>query len=122
MKTIVLDLDEILHLIHVRHDTELRRLAASLDKYRSNGFRIILSSSVSSIKSHRNPNEKTIASFEARLASHSLNFDEINLGKPHAHPESLTIDDKAITRDEFLTLPYEEIVELLKQEAEEEKQ
>jgi capsule biosynthesis phosphatase len=87
-----------------------------LKEYRAEGFYIILSTS-------RNMNThsgnmglliaKTAKLLLAWLDRHEIPYDELHVGKPWPGRGGFYVDDKAIRPDEFLRLPYEEILRLV---------
>lgn len=58
-------------------------------------------------------NSTTLPVIVAWLEKHDIPYDEIHVGKPWGGDQGFYVDDKAIRPDEFKTLSYDQISDLL---------
>lgn len=91
-------------------------VVAMLRQYKSEGFHILLHSSRNMNSYEGNIGQiiaKTGKQMMAWLDRHAIPYDEVHLGKPWAGKGGFYVDDKAIRPDEFLSLSYAEILQLV---------
>lgn len=119
MKQIVIDLDNTI----TKHDDSPYsdkppniEVIEMLRTYRKNGFSIVISTA-RNMRTYAGNEGKIIANtvpiIIAWLAKHDVPYDEIRVGKPWCGTDGFYVDDKAIRPDEFTSLSYEQIVELI---------
>ncbi|OCL18688.1 capsular biosynthesis protein [Gilliamella sp. wkB171] len=87
-----------------------------LIKYKEMGFTIVLNSSrnVNTFDGNLGKiNKFTLPIMIDWLQKNNIPFDEIYIGKPWCGFEGFYVDDKAIRPSEFISLSYEEILQLL---------
>ncbi len=93
-----------------------RGVVESLHRYRDRGFEIVLHTS-RNMRTYRSNTGKINANMLpvlfTWLEKHEIPYDEVWTGKPWCGEEGFYVDDKAIRPDEFATLSYDEIVELI---------
>ncbi|MBB5192461.1 capsule biosynthesis phosphatase [Silvimonas terrae] len=85
-------------------------------EYREAGFYIILYSARNMRTYDGNVgliNANTAKTLMQWLDKHQIPYDEIHLGKPWPGEGGFYVDDKAIRPNEFLSLTYDEIMELV---------
>lgn len=120
MKRIVIDLDGTLTIDTAGSEYQDKladlEVVETLRAYKREGFEIIIytarnmrrfSSNVGKI------NSVTLPVIIAWLEKHNVPYDEIHVGKPWCGLQGFYVDDKAIRPDEFKTLNYEQISDLL---------
>jgi capsule biosynthesis phosphatase len=122
MKKLIVDLDGTLTLgntsdyINVLPNTEL---IGNLQKYKDNGFTIVISTA-RNMRTHKGNvgkiNIHTLPIIIEWLDKHAVPYDEIIVGKPWCGNEGFYIDDKSIRPSEFTSMSYEEIMQLLEKE------
>lgn len=87
-----------------------------LRRYKGEGFYIILSTS-RNMKTHNGNvgliTARTAKSLMQWLDKHEIPYDELHVGKPWPGQGGFYVDDKAIRPDEFVTLSYEEILDIV---------
>lgn len=92
-----------------------------LREYHAQGFTIIIATA-RNMRSYENSigiiNAKTLPIVIAWLTKHDVPYDEIHVGKPWCGFDGFYVDDKAIRPSEFRDLTYEQIRNLLRDEAE----
>lgn len=59
-------------------------------------------------------NAHTLPVISAWLAQHEVPYDEILVGKPWCGPQGFYVDDRAVRPDEFVSMPPEQIQDMLK--------
>ncbi len=119
MKRLVMDLDDTLTIaggsdyanVKPRQD-----VISQLRDYQAKGFQITILTArnmrtfegdVNKIKAH------TLPIILEWLAKHDVPYDEVVVGKPWCGNEGFYVDDKAIRPDEFVSLGYDEICDLV---------
>lgn len=125
MQRLVFDLDGTLTHDEEGGDYLERRpnlaMIAKLREYREQGFTIIVATS-RNMRTHGNSvgiiNAKTLPTVIEWLNRHDIPFDEIHVAKPWCGFEGFYVDDKAIRPSEFRDLTYDQIRDLLREEAE----
>jgi len=119
MKQIVIDLDNTI----TKHDDSTysekppnTEVIEMLRTYRNSGFSIVISTA-RNMRTYDGNEGKIIAHtvpvIIAWLAKHDVPYDEIRVGKPWCGTEGFYVDDKAIRPQEFVSLSYEQIIELI---------
>lgn len=97
--------------VYPRHD-----VVARLREYRRDGFYIILYSS-RNMRTYQGNLGRIIANTTRVLTEwldrHEIPYDEIHLGKPWPGRQGFYVDDRAIRPDEFLSMSFTEITEML---------
>ena len=119
MKRIVIDLDGTLtdaqtsDYENVQPNGEVLR---TLREYRKGGFEIVIYTA-RNMRTHAGNigriNALTLPIIHEWLKRHDVPYDEIWVGKPWCGSEGFYVDDKAIRPDEFCSMSYEQIRELL---------
>ncbi len=101
MQIVVLDLEDVRASLR-RDGPAFRDTIAS---YRRDGFSIVLSAG------HDGPNLATskVQDWAAEIGSLASICDSVVFGKPSTGLEAWTLDDKAITPEEFLAHSYDQI-------------
>ena len=92
-----------------------REVLSKLMEYREKGFYIIVQTA-RSMRTH----EGNIGRIQAKTAKvvfqwldrYEIPYDEVHFGKPWSAKGGFYVDDKAIRPDEFVNLPYEEILRM----------
>ena len=119
MKRLVIDLDGTLTIGDSSNYAEVglnHEVATQLRRYKKEGFEIVLhtarnmrthNSSVGKITAH------TVPVIMDWLKKHDVPYDEIWVGKPWCGREGFYVDDKSIRPDEFASMNYDQICELL---------
>jgi capsule biosynthesis phosphatase len=120
-KNIVIDLDDTLTSAGSENDEYENLLpnSAVVEKlifYKSEGFNI----SIYTARNMRSFNNSvgmiaayTLPKIIQWLNKHKIPYDEIYIGKPWCGFDGFYVDDKAIRPDEFVTLNYDQIKELI---------
>lgn len=105
MRTIVLDLEDV-RVALLRDGPAFRDTVAA---YRRAGFSIVLSAG------RDNPHlaAAQVRDWAAEIGALASLCDAVVFGKPSAGAEGWTLDDKAITPEEFLVHSYDEIRQML---------
>lgn len=119
MKRLVIDIDGTL-ANHSSSDYTSAGLnhevATQLRRYQTYGFEIVLYTS-RNMQTHQSNlgkiTARTVPVLVDWLNKHSIPYDEIWVGKPWCGHEGFYVDDKAVRPDEFTSMSYEEICELL---------
>lgn len=119
MKQIVIDLDNTLT---INDDSPYpdkppnTAVINMLRKYHDDGFSIVISTA-RNMRTYAGNEGKIIANTVPViidwLAKHNVPYDEIRVGKPWCGTEGFYVDDKSIRPQEFTSLSYEQIVELI---------
>jgi len=123
-KCIVMDIDGTLCPVKKPEETyedivPFPEIVSKLKLYKKAGFYIILYTARNMQTYEGNIGKITAntAKFTMEwLAKHKIEFDEIHFGKPWQGKGGFYVDDKTIRPKEFLTLEYEEIMELISNE------
>lgn len=87
-----------------------------LVKYKEMGFTIVLNSSrnVNTFSGNIGKiNKHTLPMLVEWLKKNNIPYDEIYMGKPWCGFDGFYVDDKAVRPSEFISLSYEEILQLL---------
>lgn len=120
MKRLVMDVDMTLTKgkgnIGYEDATINQEVVNQLIKYKEMGFTIVLNSSrnVNTFDGNLGKiNKFTLPIMIDWLQKNNIPFDEIYMGKPWCGFEGFYVDDKAIRPSEFISLSYEEILQLL---------
>lgn len=105
MRKIIFELEDFRRLLEEHGATMLEKIAA----YRSEGFEIVMSMPA------RLPTSIGGTANESLEELRSLGevYDTIIFGAPDLRSQKVHLDDKAVTPDEFLSLQYEDIRELV---------
>ncbi|WNY81448.1 capsular biosynthesis protein [Cronobacter dublinensis] len=94
-------------------------LVLKLKDYKKQGFIIVLNTS-RNMNSYNNNvgliNKNTLPVILKWLEDNDIPYDEIYVGKPWCGHEGFYVDDKAIRPSEFISMTYDEIVDLLRKE------
>ncbi len=123
MKKIIIDLDgtitskETSDYDGVVPNTDV---VETLRKYRADGFDIVIHTSRNMRTYEGNVgkiNVHTLPKIIGWLEKHSVPYDEIVVGKPWCGFDGFCVDDKTIRPSEFASMSYEEIREMLSNEA-----
>ncbi len=123
MKKLIVDLDGTItnldtsDYVNVSPNTGV---IENLRKYKEDGFTIVISTARNMRTYEGNVgkiNIHTLPIIIEWLDKHNVPYDEIIVGKPWCGHEGFYIDDKAIRPSEFTNLTFEEINQLLEQEA-----
>lgn len=120
MKKIVIDLDDTLSVTKnsdYLNATPKVDVINKLREYQSKGFYIIIytSRNMRTFKGNVGKiNVYTLPIILDWLEKHGIPFDEVIIGKPWCGFEGFYVDDKAIRPNEFVSLNYEQILELIK--------
>lgn len=95
-------------------------MVAKLRDYREKGFYLILNTA-RQMRTHQGNvgriNAVTAKTLFEWLDKHEIPYDEIHFGKPWCGKNGFYIDDKTVRPKEFLDLSHEEIIEVLKRDA-----
>ncbi|MWN31259.1 MULTISPECIES: capsular biosynthesis protein [unclassified Gilliamella] len=93
-----------------------RDVVDQLVKYKAMGFTIVLNSSrnINTFDGNIGKiNKYTLPVLIEWLKKNNIPYDEIYIGKPWCGFDGFYVDDKAIRPSEFISLSYEEILQLL---------
>lgn len=120
MKRLVMDLDGTLTIDEPNIDYSEKRpnlaVVATLREYRAKGFEIVIATA-RNMRTHDGNigkiNALTLPVIIDWLQRHDVPYDEIHVGKPWCGHEGFHVDDKALRPNEFTSLSYEAITELL---------
>jgi capsule biosynthesis phosphatase len=120
MKRLIMDVDDTITVSHsdTTYETVLPNLEviAKLRAYQAEGFEIVLSTA-RNMRTHGGNvgkiNAHTLPVLMDWLKRHNVPYDEIWTGKPWCGTDGFYVDDKAIRPDEFVSLSYSEIRELI---------
>lgn len=117
---IVLDIDgTICEIDQNKEYSELLPIKSVVNKmweYKNEGWTIILNTSRNMKTFDGNIgliNVKTAKTLSDWLEKHKIPYDEIMYGKPWCGSNGFYVDDKSIRPDEFSSMSYKEITELL---------
>lgn len=123
-RCIVIDLDGTLCPLKRREESyaDLEPVApvlARLREYRAQGFYVILYTA-RNMQTHDGNlgriNADTAKFTLAWLDRHQVPYDEIHFGKPWPGKGGFYVDDRTIRPDEFVSLPYEDVLARLGRE------
>ena len=119
MKQIVIDLDDTITVnTNAPYADKPPNTAVieMLKSYRDKGFSIVISTA-RNMRTYEGNEGKIIANtvpvILEWLEKHNVPYDELRVGKPWCGTEGFYVDDKAIRPQEFVSLSYDEIVELI---------
>jgi len=87
-----------------------------LADYRLQGFRVALYTSRNMRSYDGNTGEitaKTVPVLVEWLARHGIEYDELHVGKPWPGVGGFYVDDRTVRPDEFTSLSYEQILDLI---------
>lgn len=93
-----------------------KEVVNQLVKYKDMGFTIVLNSSrnVNTFSGNIGKiNKHTLPMLVEWLKKNNIPYDEIYMGKPWCGFDGFYVDDKAVRPSEFISLSYEEILQLL---------
>lgn len=93
-----------------------KEVVNQLVKYKEMGFSIVLNSSrnVNTFSGNIGKiNKHTLPMLVEWLKKNNIPYDEIYMGKPWCGFDGFYVDDKAVRPSEFISLSYEEILQLL---------
>lgn len=123
MKNIIIDLDGTLtkDLVVPYHDKPVRTdVVKRLQEYRTMGFHITIQTSRGMRSCDGDIgkiNIEILPDILKWLNRHGIPYDSVVVGKPWCGFDGFYVDDKAIRPSEFASMSYEEIQEILRQEA-----
>ncbi|MCF6272088.1 MAG: capsular biosynthesis protein [Rhodobacteraceae bacterium] len=119
MKQIVVDLDNTITVNdNSPYSDKPPNIAVieMLRTYQTRGFSIVISTA-RNMRTYEGNEGKIIANtvpvILEWLAKHDVPYDELRVGKPWCGTEGFYVDDKSIRPQEFTSLSYEEIIELI---------
>lgn len=119
MKRLIMDLDDTICTTESGdyvNSIPNREVIDKLHFYKSIGFDIVISTS-RNMRTHEGNIGKitaqTLPVIIAWLSRNNVPYDEIYVGKPWCGREGFYVDDRAIRPDEFTSLTYKEIRELI---------
>ena len=123
MKRLVIDLDGTLSLnaagVPYAEREVNTELAQRLREYKAQGFEIAICTA-RNMRTYAGSighiNAVTLPIVIDWLKRHDVPYDEIHVGKPWCGNDGFYVDDKAIRPSEFVSLSYEQIIELLARE------
>lgn len=122
MKKLIVDLDGTITLGNTTDYKNVLpnlELITQLKKYRSDGFRIVISTA-RNMRTHEGNigkiNIHTLPIIIEWLDKHKVPYDEILVGKPWCGHDGFYIDDRAIRPSEFNSLSFEELTALIEKE------
>ena len=119
MKRIIIDVDDTISITHDGKYHEAKVVTEVVEKlryYKNIGYCITLYTSRNMRKFDGNIgkiNTITVPTLVEWLDENKVPYDEIIVGKPWCGREGFYVDDRAIRPDEFTSLSYEEIIDLL---------
>jgi capsule biosynthesis phosphatase len=122
MKRLILDIDDTISITkngeyHVA--TPVFTMIEKVKEYKKKGFEIVFFSSRNMRTYEGNVgkiNANTLPVIINWLNDHGIPYDEIYVGKPWCGFEGFYVDDKAVRPAEFVSLSYNEIMELLEKD------
>lgn len=123
-KRLVVDLDNTITVTYdgdYVHSKAVQETINLLNKYKKEGFEIVILSSRNMRTYEANVgkiNIYTLPNIINWLNSHNVPYDEVIVGKPWCGFDGFYIDDSAIRPSEFHSMSFEEITALLKKEKE----
>jgi capsule biosynthesis phosphatase len=120
MKRLVIDLDDTLTIADSTKnyaDVAPRTdVVARLHDYKDQGFEVVIHTA-RNMRTHAGSvgkiNAHTLPVITDWLTQHDIPFDEIWVGKPWCGTDGFYVDDKAIRPDEFTSLSYDQICDLV---------
>lgn len=119
MKRLVMDLD---NTITIHGTGDYTNVAPNLPviermrEYREMGFAIVISTARNMRTYEGNVGKitaNTLPVILEWLAKHEVPYDELLVGKPWCGTEGFYVDDKAVRPDEFASLSYNEICDII---------
>jgi capsule biosynthesis phosphatase len=120
MKSIVLDIDNtICTTINSDYKNSIPNIEVieKINLYKNEGFKIVLYTS-RNMRTYEGSigkiNKNTIPILVEWLLKHNVLYDELIVGKPWCGNSGFYVDDRAIRPNEFLSMNFKEITELLK--------
>lgn len=119
MKNLIIDLDGTLTIddkSDYRYKPANIEVINQLKKYKEMGFKITIYTSRNMKTFGGNIgqiNVKTLPTIIEWLDRHDVPYDEVVVGKPWCGTEGFYVDDRAIRPNEFTSLSYDEIKDLL---------
>ncbi|MGN1394479.1 MAG: HAD-IIIC family phosphatase [Succinivibrionaceae bacterium] len=122
MKRLIMDLDNTISINKTGNYAEATPVLEVIEKmreYKNLGFDIVIFSSRNMRTYEGNLgkiNANTLPVIIEWLNKHDVPYDEIYVGKAWCGNEGFYVDDRAIRPREFTSLPYEEIVQLMKKD------
>jgi len=123
MKRLIMDLDDTLSFnVSGDYSTAIvnESVLEKLRHYKSIGFSIVINTSRNMRTYEGNVgkiNANTLPIIIRWLDENEIPYDEIYTGKPWCGLEGFYVDDKAIRPAEFVKYSYDEIVNILKEDA-----
>jgi len=97
----------------------ISEVVEKIREYKNNGFEIVIYSS-RQVRTYNNNIGKIIANtvpvLIEWLGKHDIPYDEIFVGKPWCGYDGFYVDDKAIRPNEFVSMTYEQVRDLLAKE------
>lgn len=120
--TIVVDLDNTISKKITDYETALvnKELVEQLKEYRNKGYQIVIYTA-RNMKKYNGDQSKiqlnTLPKITNWLETNDVPCDGIITGKPWCGEDGFYVDDRAIRPSEFISLTYNEIKELLENEA-----
>lgn len=121
MKRIICDLDNTLcHTVNGDYENSIphTEIIQKLHEYKNDGFEIVINTSRNMRTYHGKIGKimaNTLPVILDWLKRHNVPYDEIIVGKPWCGTEGFYVDDRAVRPDEFASMSYEEICQLLGQ-------
>lgn len=122
MKRLIMDLDNTVSVNDNGNYAEAKPVMEVIERireYKNKGFEIVIFSSRNMRTYQGNVgkiNANTLPIIVEWLNKHDIPYDEIYVGKPWCGHEGFYVDDRAVRPKEFITLSYEEIVELMRRD------
>lgn len=122
MKRLIMDLDNTVSVNDNGNYAEAKPVMEVIERireYKNKGFEIVIFSSRNMRTYQGNVgkiNANTLPIIVEWLNKHDIPYDEIYVGKPWCGHEGFYVDDRAVRPKEFITLSYDEIVELMRRD------
>lgn len=124
MKKLIVDFDNTISVTFngdYPNSKPVNELIDQLKKYKAAGFYIVIHSSRNMRTYEANVgqiNKYTLPVMIEWLAKYEVPYDEILVGKPWCGFDGFYIDDSSIRPSEFMSMSFEEITSMLKEEKE----